>query len=116
MSPAGSQLIREPGKYNLNIIRPLRHPAEQRNNREVAEDKQAQDPLLPLTCVPNICTKPLNEQDVNSREVSGQDNKERCHESKDQVHTQIQLYQPPILGTFPLIIRAATLSSLCVQP
>lgn len=30
MSPAGSQLIREPGKYNLNIIRPLRHLAEQR--------------------------------------------------------------------------------------
>lgn len=84
MSPARSQLIRESGKYNLNIIRPLRHPAEQRNRRDVAEDKQAQDPLLPLTCVPNICTKRLNEQDVNSREVSDQDNKERCHENKDQ--------------------------------
>lgn len=64
---AGSQLIWEPRKCNLKMISPLKYPAEQRNLRDAADEKQAQNPhafffRFSLLCVPaaNIPTKPLN--------------------------------------------------------
>lgn len=51
---AGSQLIWEPRKCNLKTISPLKHPAEQKNMRDAADEKQAQNPML-LPFLPPLC-------------------------------------------------------------